>query len=276
VNGRAVLAWSAACVSVALLATEPAMRVAVLAATLTVVVACARTSPRPLLRWVAVGGLLAAAFNLVLSHLGATVLFTLPPSWPAVGGPYTLEALGFGVVTGVTLAGAVLAVAPLSIVLEPHQLLDALPSWLSRTGAALQAALNLLPGLARSARAVADAQRLRGWRPGLRSLPEVGVPVLLTAIEDSIQLAEAMEARGFGSGPRTSYAGRRWTRADVAVVVASAASLATVVGLRLAGALPDWEPYPTLALAPAAPAALAAALPLFLPAATWHRSRSSA
>jgi energy-coupling factor transport system permease protein len=273
--GRAVIAWSAACVTVALLATDPAMRLLVLAATATVVVTSARRRTRPLLVAVAAGGLLSTAFNFLLSHVGATVLFALPTGWPAIGGPYTLEALVFGLVTGVTLAGAVLAVAPLSLVLEPHELLDALPSWLARTGAALQAALNLIPGLARSARAVADAQRLRGWRPGLRSLPEVGVPVLLTAIEDSIQLAEAMEARGFGSGPRTSYSERRWSRSDSAVLAAAAAALIAVLGLRVVGLLPDWQPYPTSSLVPAQPLALLAGVPLYLPALLWHRSRSS-
>ena len=38
-------------------------------------------------------------------------------SWPVVGGPWTVEALVYGALTGLTLGGAVIAVAPLSAVL---------------------------------------------------------------------------------------------------------------------------------------------------------------
>ena len=45
---------------------------------------------------------------------------------------------------------------------------------------------------------------MRGWRPtGVRAWSDVLMPVALTSIEGSMDLAEAMEARAFGSGPRT-------------------------------------------------------------------------
>src|SRR5581483_6407383 len=122
-RGRAVAAWSAACLLIVLLSTNPAYRLLVLViAAFAVVAGAGPGRVRPLLA--ATG---AAALDFGLSHVGGDVLFELPASWPAVGGRYTLEALVYGVLTGVTLAAAVVAVAPLSLLLEPHELVEALP-----------------------------------------------------------------------------------------------------------------------------------------------------
>ena len=100
---------------------------------------------------------------------------------------------------------------------------------LARTGAAIGTALNLIPGIARSATEIRDAQRMRGWRSRrVREWPDLAVPVVLTALEGSITLAEAMEARGYGSGVRTHYteevvAPRRTSLVAVVAVVAAAA-----------------------------------------------------
>jgi energy-coupling factor transport system permease protein len=89
--------------------------------------------------------------------------------------------------------------------------------------------------------------------------------VLLTAIEDSVVLAEAMEARGFGAGRRTSYASRRWSRWDLVVVASAVTAAASFIALRLAGVPVDWYPYPTLFLPPINPVLVLACLALSLP-----------
>ena len=48
-------------------------------------------------------------------------------SWPLVGGPWTVEAVLFGIASGLAIAAAVLAMAPLSLLLQPHEVVDALP-----------------------------------------------------------------------------------------------------------------------------------------------------
>jgi len=275
VNGRAVAAWSAACLLGVLLTTNPGYRVLVLAAALGAVLAGAgwrRT--RRLLIGVALAVLSAVVLNFAFSHLGADALFALPDGWVLIGGPWTLEALVFGLASGLAVAGAVLAVAPLSLLLEPHQVVDALPGPLARTGAAVAASLNLVPGLARSFTAISEAQRMRGWRPrGPASWAEVVVPAVLTAIEDSIQLAEAMEARGFGSGPRTRYSPPTLTQTDLLLLGAAGLSAVLLVLARVLGQAADWYPYPFLRPPVLAPLGVAACLPLFLPAWLWRSPR---
>ena len=226
---------------------------------------------RPLGIALIVAAALAALVNVAAVHTGVDVIARFPAGWPLIGGPVTAESLAYGAGLGLGLAAALLAVAPLSLVLEPHDVVDAMPRHLERTGIAAATSLNLIAGVGRTFTAVRDAQRMRGWRPrGIRSWNEVLVPVVLTAIEDSVLLAESMEARGFGSGRRSSYAGSSWGRWEGAVVALALGSAVLFVGFRLAGVAVDWYPYPTLALPPIEPvlvmACLTLALPAFVPA----------
>jgi energy-coupling factor transport system permease protein len=274
-NARAVAAWSATCIFIVLSTTNPAYKALVLAAALAALAAGVGLRR---LRGVLVGVLFISAFatllNFVSAHLGDTVLFELPDQIPALGGPYTLEALAFGATGGLTVAAAILAAAPFSLLLGAHDVMDALPAALSRTGAAIAASLNLVPAVAASFVQVTEAQRLRGWRPrGPRSWSEIVVPVVLTSVEGSIQLAESMEARGFGSGPRTAVKAAGLARSDWLVIGVSAAALALFLASELAGWAAPWFAYPTLTQPSVDPRPLAACLLLLTPVLVW-RSRS--
>jgi energy-coupling factor transport system permease protein len=274
-NARAVAAWSATCIFIVLSTTNPVYKAAVLAAALTALAAGVGLRR---VRGLLVGVLLISGFalllNFVSAHLGTTVLFELPDQIPALGGPYTLEALAFGATGGLTVGAAILAAAPFSLLLASHEVMDALPAVLSRTGAAVAASLNLVPAVAASFVQVTEAQRLRGWRPrGPRSWSEIVVPVVLTSVEGSIQLAESMEARGFGSGPRTAVKASRLQRSDWLLIGASAAALATFVISQVEGWAAPWYAYPTLTPPSIDPRPLLACLLLLAPVLVW-RSRS--
>ena len=266
---RAWLVWSLAAVTVALVTDNPVYRGLVALVALDVLLTWLPPGRRlrPLFALVAFSALLAALVNLLASHTGADVIARLPDGLPLVGGPLTFESLAFGGALGLGLVAALLSVAPLSLVLEPHDVVDAMPAALERTGIAVSTSLNLISGFGRTFTEVSDAQRMRGWRPrGLRSWNEVLVPTVLTAIEDSVLLAEAMEARGFGAGRRTSYAAREIGGRELLVVATALAAASIFVGLRVAGAPLDWYPYPTLASPPMNPVAVGACLCLVLPA----------
>ena len=265
---RAWLVWSLAAVTVGLSTDNPVYRGLVALVALNVLLTWLRPGRRlrPLALMLLVAAGTAALVNVFASHTGADLLARLPGDWPLVGGPLTLESVAFGGTVGLGLVAALLAVAPLSLVLEPYDVVDAMPRPLERTGIAVATSLNLVSGFGRTFTAVRDAQRMRGWRPrGLRSWNEVLVPVLLTAIEDSVVLAEAMEARGFGAGRRTSYASRRWSRWDLVVVASAVTAAASFIALRLSGVPVDWYPYPTLFLPPINPVLVLACLALSLP-----------
>jgi energy-coupling factor transport system permease protein len=266
---RAWLLWSISAVTIALLSNNPVYRVLVALAALNVLLTWLPTerNRKPLALALMFAAILAALINVLASHTGADVLFRLPSWLPLAGGPITLESLAYGGAMGMGLVAALLAVAPLSLVLEPHDVVDAMPNALERTGIAVATSMNLVSGIGRTFVSVRDAQQMRGWRPrGLRSWNEVLVPVVLTAIEDSVLLAEAMEARGFGAGRRTSYSRSTWTRWDVVVVGSALAAATLFLAARFGGVAMDWYPYPTLALPPIQPLLVVGCLVLALPA----------
>jgi len=274
-NARAVAAWSAACLFVVLSTTNPVYKLMVLAAALSALAAGASLRRiRSLLVAVLLISAFAIVLNFVSAHLGTTVLFELPAQIPALGGPYTLEALVFGAIGGITISAAILAAAPFSVLLASHEVMDAVPAPLSRTGVAIAASLNLVPGVATSFVQVTEAQRLRGWRPrGPRSWMEVVVPVVLTSVEGSIQLAESMEARGFGSGARTTMTSHALQRRDWMLVAASGLALAGFAFSHAAGWATDWFPYPTLTFPTVDLRPIAACLLLFTPVLVWRSRR---
>ena len=262
-------AWSASGLLIVILTNNPAYRVLMLLAALNFVVANRRprATLRPLLVFVVVGTLISIAVSLLLSHTGAHVLIAIPAAVPVIGGPLTVESALYGLSAGLGISAGAMVVAPLSLVLEPNDLVDALPAPLHRTGTTLAASLNLIPGISRSLTSVREAQTMRGWRPrGLRSFSEILVPVTLTALENSIQLAETMEARGYGSGPRTRISRPRLQWVDaLTLACASIAVLAFIAG-RWSGAVVDWYPYPSLTWPAVDAVMVAACLLLALPA----------
>jgi energy-coupling factor transport system permease protein len=270
-----VAAWTGACLFIVLFTTNPAYKALVLAAAFTALAAGAGVRRmHKLLKAVAIIAAIDVALNFISAHLGKTALFALPDNIPAIGGTYTLEALAFGTANGITVAAAILAAAALSLLTSPHDVMEALPKALSRTGTAIAASMNLVPAVANSFTQVSEAQRMRGWQPkGPRSWAEVVVPVVLTSVEGSIQLAESMEARGFGSGPRTSMDTKKLTPNDWLLITTSAIAVAVFTITHIAGWAVDWYPYPSLTIPELDTGPILACLLLFTPAVLW-RSRA--
>jgi len=275
INPRALAAWSAAALVVVLTSTNPVYRVLVLLLALNILMTLRRPDAalRPLFIAVAVASALAVVFNVLLSHTGVHTLVELPGQLPGIGGPITVEAVIYGIGVALGLATAVLAVAPLSRVLHPHDLIDAFPRSLQRTAALTGAAVNLVPAVARNAVAISEAQRMRGrGRTRLRDWHAVAAPIVISALDDSLQLAEAMEARGFGAAPRSRYAVSRRDLASTLVIACSVAAAVLTVVARLTGGLPDWYPFPVTTLPELSLLPVIACVLLAVPLLTWRRS----
>jgi energy-coupling factor transport system permease protein len=250
-NPRALLLWVGAVLLLSLGSEDPVYRVLTLLAAALMLVRARRRDAvlGPVVRWVGLAGLMAIVFNFLLSHTGQDVVVNLPGWLPAVGGQLTWEGAAYGVDVALGLTACLLAGTTLALATEPQQLVDALPGFLHRTGAALAATTTLLPRLRNSFLAVREAQSVRGWRPhGPRSWRAVAVPSVLSAIEGSVLLAEAMESRGFGLGRRTSVWPRPWTGADKRVAVVTTAAVAVFMVAVVLGLVGGWQPYPTFAL----------------------------
>jgi energy-coupling factor transport system permease protein len=98
-------------------------------------------------------------------------------------------------------------------------------------------AVRLVPTLAVDAQTVVDAQRSRGLELDkgnllrrIRNYIPILIPLLLIAIRRSLELAEALESRGFpGKEGRTSLFQLKLKRGDYAIIAVSLATIAASV-----------------------------------------------
>lgn len=143
--------------------------------------------------------LLAIPFILLLNHHGAIVLLRLPDNWPLIGGPITLEALLYSVTGGLALATLLLVFATFNVAVDQARLLRLTPGFVYQAGVVAGIAVAFVPQMVTTWTAIREAQEVRGHRvAGVRDLLPLLLPLLVTALERAMQLAESMEARGFG------------------------------------------------------------------------------
>jgi energy-coupling factor transport system permease protein len=147
---------------------------------------------------------------------GDHVLFRLPavpvPRWYTgvrIGGPVSAQAILTATIDGVRLACLLCCVGAANTLANPKRALRMLPGALYELGVAVTVALSLAPQLVESVARVRAARRLRGGTGGRRMglLRGVAVPVLHDALDRSLRLAAAMDARGYGRTGRAGTAG---------------------------------------------------------------------
>jgi energy-coupling factor transport system permease protein len=91
------------------------------------------------------------------------------------------------------------------------------------------AAYGAIPRFAEDLATLRQARRIRGLRAGWH--PSVFVGLLVLAIRHADRMAVSMDARAFGSGPRTHYREVHWWPLDVVVTVAAVGTLAIALFL---------------------------------------------
>ncbi|MET9907352.1 energy-coupling factor transporter transmembrane component T [Streptomyces sp. NPDC006476] len=152
---------------------------------------------------------------------GTHILVTLPelplPHWAQgirIGGEVTAESVLFALYDALRLAALLICVGAANALANPARLLKSLPGALYEAGVAVVVALTFAPNLIADVHRLRAARRLRG-RPdsGIRGLLHVGLPVLEGALERSVALAAAMDARGYGRTAAVPAPVRRTTNA---------------------------------------------------------------
>lgn len=164
-----------------------------------------------------------------------TKLATLPivplPHWLAgirIGGVITQERLlssiheGLIIISVISLFGAAVSLT------SPHKLLRVTPVAIYEFGVATVIATSALPNLVQSISRIRRARALRGdEKPSWRS---IALPLLEDSLSRSLELAAAMDARGFGvSRKRSRYRPITWHGVDSAIVLTSALVLSVTL-----------------------------------------------
>lgn len=163
-------------------------------------------------------------FSVALSRFGHHVLFVVP-AIPIIGGAWTWEALAFGASSGAALLLAVGVFRILQATVHSADLVALLPRFLYRTGTVFALSVAFAPRTVASFQSIREARRIRGRHTGWRSTPALLVPLLLTTLEQALQYAESLDARGYASNRRSRYRPVSWSFADGVIMAASIGSL---------------------------------------------------
>ncbi|MDQ3696002.1 MAG: energy-coupling factor transporter transmembrane protein EcfT [Chloroflexota bacterium] len=201
---RAWLVWMLAASLPALLGRNPFVLVATLLAVLGVRAVWGTTSRvaswRVVVRLAVWFAAIAVLFNLLTVHVGDRVIAKLPGEIPIIGGILTVNALVYGLLSGVALVTLVLIGTTVAAVLDWTSLLRLLPPRLTLLAVAGSVAWAMVPQTIAAYAEIREAQLGRGHRTrGVRGLVPLLVPLLAGGLERSFLLAEALEARGFGA-----------------------------------------------------------------------------
>jgi energy-coupling factor transport system permease protein len=178
--------------------------------------------------WLAAVGL--ATFNTLFAAANADpAALTIAQLGPfRVTGPGLAAGLGLGL--RLIAIGAVGAVFVLTT--DSTRLVDALVQQAGvspRFAYGALAAYQAVPRFGEDLTTLRQARRLRGLRAGWH--PRLLVSLLVLAIRHGDRVALAMDARAFGSGPRTRYREVRWGSLDLLVGGGAIAVLAVALAL---------------------------------------------
>jgi energy-coupling factor transport system permease protein len=199
----------------------------------------------------AISGLSLALLNPFVSAQGDLILWR-GPEMAIIDLEVTLEEVVAGLALGVRLFAVAVVVGAVLAHIDADRLQAQVARVAPRSALTCALAARLMPTLERDARSIVETARLRGvglsegrWTARLRNAGPLALPLLGSSLERGLDVAEAMTARGYGSGPRTRVAEARHTPAERATLGIGAA-LAAVAPATIAFGLAPFSYYPTL------------------------------
>jgi len=237
----------------ALMASNPILLGAV---TIAVIAAGAAAGVgRPLLR-AAVWGVPVAlgimAINALVTRDGLTVIVRLG-ELPILGHTdITLEATAYGAILGLRAVTLILCGLLYSLAVDPDEVLRLFRRISFRSALTATLATRMVPILVRDGRRLAEAQRCRpGPPPSRLTLMRAACSGVL---DRALDVAAALEVRGYGAARRPPAYRAPYSRHDVAFATAAVAVLAVSIAARVSSAA-AFSAYPVLSVA-AGPGAL--------------------
>ena len=186
--------------------------------------------------------MLIIIINILVNRMGATVLFSGPviPLWGRFN--VTLEAFFFGLVMGCRLLIVFSAFLFYNLVLNPDKALYIFAGLFPRSAMLIALTAKIIPSLGEQLKRAGEIQQCRGvsyYRGGLFSRIKNRIPLIkvlfLSALEESFNLGESIQARAYGSGARSSYIRFSWRPRDFLVTASSLGEAFFMIRLFLHG-----------------------------------------
>jgi energy-coupling factor transport system permease protein len=174
---------------------------------------------------------LVVAINGLVSQRGATVVVRFGT---VLGHRFdvTAESLAWGAVTALQICCVFLAFGLFAAAVDPDELLKLMRRLSYRSALTGSLATRLVPVIARDATRMGDAARCRPNPPGRL---EVTRAALTGALERSVEVAAALEVRGYAAARPPRRQRRRWSRHDWRVFAGTALVAGSAVAASVAG-----------------------------------------
>jgi len=154
-----------------------------------------------LLKLAAIFAVIGVLFNLVTYHGGDREIAVVPGWVPIAGGPLTVNAVVYGVLSGLALVLLVTVWSTIAQHIDWSDIVRLTPASLSGITIAGSIAFTLVPKTIEAFTDIREAQAMRGFRArSPRDIVPFVTPLLTTGLERAVTLSEALESRGYG-GP---------------------------------------------------------------------------
>ncbi|MEA2423040.1 MAG: energy-coupling factor transport system permease protein [Thermoleophilaceae bacterium] len=176
--------------------------------------------------------LLVVTINGLVSQRGATVVFR---GGTILGHRFdvTAESLAWGGITALQICCVFLAFGLFAAVVDPDELLRLMRRVSYRSALTGSLATRLVPVVARDAARMGDAARCRPTPPGRL---EVTRAALTGALERSVEVAAALEVRGYATARPPRRAPRPWSRHDWRVLAGTLLAAGAAIAASAGGA----------------------------------------
>ena len=205
--------------------------------------------------WLWLGGSVII-INALVSYHGNHVLAIAPFTLPVLGQPViTLEAIVFGAVMAVKLLVIISSFAFINLTVDPDDVMSVLLKMKLPYKSVLVTSLStrFIPCLIEDVQRINDAYRTRGvlldtgnWFKRLKNRAGIIIPLLSNSLDRAVQVAEAMEARAFGTGQnRTYYRDIKLSHMDIVILIFGLLPPGAGVMVRVFS-YGDYEYYPNL------------------------------
>jgi energy-coupling factor transport system permease protein len=182
-----------------------------------------------------------ALLNPLVTRNGLTVIARLGEA-PVLGRvDVTLEALVYGAILGLRALALILCCALYAAVVDPDEVLRLFRRVSFRSALTATLATRMVPVLQRDGRRMAEAQRCRPGAPPSRVA--LVRAVAAGALDRAVDVAAALEVRGYGTARRPPRVRAPWSRHDLAFAAVALALVALTLGASLADAA-TFDTYP--------------------------------
>ncbi|WP_248928590.1 energy-coupling factor transporter transmembrane component T [Paenibacillus hamazuiensis] len=181
-------------------------------------------------------GMLYVLLNPLFAHRGRHILFYF---WDQ---PVTLESIVYGLLSMISLLVILVLFISFNAVMTPSRFLYLFGSVFPKIGLLVVMSMRFVPLLRRRLADISAVQKTKGIDIGhgnLRKRMKDGMKllqILLTiSLEDALQTADAMKAKGYGSGARSRYEEFAMRSRDWGLSAVLAALLAGCITFRILG-----------------------------------------